>query len=176
MRARTAGILNLLAVASCAATLADPATAFTFSDGKPASCIVKGATIREYEAPATDPLIRDRTGVTIPENGSYAIVWNGEKLAKLPPAVHDFLFFHECAHAQIPTSVEVEANCGGLKAMRAAGRAGPVVEEQLAAFFNNSKYWQDTLRCANWVVEPTPSGPLQLTPPPAKVPVPKPAG
>jgi hypothetical protein len=167
---------GLLPVVLAVAALANPAAAFTFSDGKSASCVVKGATIREYEAPPTDPLIHDRTGITIPESGSYAIVWNGEKLAKLPPAVHDFLFFHECAHAQIPTSVEVEANCGGLKAMRAAGRAGPMVEEQLAAFFNDSKYWQDTLRCANWVVEPTPSGPLKLLPPPAKTPAPKPAG
>lgn len=157
--------LSLLGVALAAAAFAAPASAFVFSDGKSASCMVRGATIREYEAPATDPLVRDRTGITTPEGASYAIVWNGDKLRKLPPTVHDFIFFHECAHARVPTSVEVTANCEGLKEMRAAGRAGPAVEALLAQFFGNSSYWQDTLKCANRVIDPTPAGPIRLAPP-----------
>jgi hypothetical protein len=155
-------VLLILAVASL------PAAAFTFADGKSASCVVRGATIREYEAPASDPVIHDRIGKTIPENGSYAIVWNGTKLAALPHEVHDFIFFHECAHAKIPTSDELTANCGGLRDMRAAGRAGPAVEEQLEAFFSklNPKYWEQTVSCANRVVEPTPSGLIKLPPAP----------
>ena len=98
------------------------------SDGTTGTCIARGAAVREYEAPANDPLMRDRTGMTFPENGDYAIAWNLTKLNGLPPAVHDFIFFHECAHARIPTTDELQANCGGLKDMREAGRAGPAVE------------------------------------------------
>ncbi|MBS0320976.1 MAG: hypothetical protein JSR18_10585 [Proteobacteria bacterium] len=166
------GTVCAVLVAVAASALPAAASAFVFTDGKAQSCIVRGVALREYAAPATDPTVKDRVGVTLPENGSYVIVWNPDRLKALPPPVHDFIFFHECAHAQLPTSVELQANCAGLKAMRAAGRAGPAVEAELEAFFKNSGYWQDTLRCANRVVEPTPEGMLKLAPPPAS----KPAG
>ncbi len=159
-------------VAAAAWGLSEGASAFVFADGKALSCVVNGVTLREYAAPATDPAVKDRVGLTLPENGSYVIVWNPDRLKALPPAVHDFIFFHECAHAQLPTSVELQANCAGLKAMRAAGRAGPAVEAELEAFFKNSGYWQDTVRCANRVIEATPQGTIKLAPPPA----PKPGG
>ena len=74
------------------------------------------------------------TGITAPGESGYRITWNAEKLNSLPPAVHDFIFFHECAHARIPTRDELRANCAGLKDMRVAGRAGFAVEARLAAF------------------------------------------
>jgi hypothetical protein len=90
------------------------------------------------------------TGRTVRVGSGYQIVWNAQKLAALPPVVHDYLFFHECAHARVPTTDEVEANCAGLKDMRAAGRAGVAVEARLAAFYGpNNGYWMNTLRCAN---------------------------
>lgn len=147
-----------------------PVAAHVFTDGTSANCVVRGVTLREYEAPSTDPLVRDRAGITTPEGSSYAIVWNSARLKTLPPVMRDFLFFHECAHAKIPTSSEVTANCGGLRDMRAAGRAGPAVEAQLELFFGNNNYWQETVRCANKVIEPTPSGPLRLTPSPSVAP------
>ena len=73
-----------------------------------------------------------------------------KKLNSLPPDVHDFIFFHECAHARIPTRDELRANCVGLKAMREAGRAGFAVESRLAAFYGpGNDYWAKTLRCAD---------------------------
>ena len=90
------------------------------------------------------------TGRTVRVGSAYQIVWNATRLAALPPAVRDYLFFHECAHAKVPTTDEVQANCVGLKDMRAAGRAGVAVEARLAAYYGPTNgYWVSTLRCAN---------------------------
>jgi hypothetical protein len=127
------------------------AAAFTFSDGTALQCIARGELVEEYNAPPDDPLVlRNHTGITQPTGSGYRITWNAAKLGRLPPDVHDFIFFHECAHATVPTRDEFVANCVGLKAMRAAGRAGFAVETRLAAFYGpNSFYWQKTLECAN---------------------------
>jgi hypothetical protein len=161
-------IIPAMLVAIVVPMLAPTAGAFTLSDGTSVKCVARGATVREYAAPADDPIMRDRTGMTFPERGGYAIAWNMSKLSALPPVVRDFLFFHECAHARIPTTVEVQANCGGLKDMRAAGRAGPAVEEKLTEFFGaQSAYWQETLKCADRQPNPAdPTGPLPPLKPP----------
>ena len=125
------------------------AAAFTFADGTSTSCIARGETVPEYSPPPGTEAIAF-TGRTFKVGSSYQIVWNAQKLAALPPEVHDYLFFHECAHAKVPTTDEVQANCEGLKDMRAAGRAGFAVEAKLAAFYGaTNDYWKNTLRCAN---------------------------
>jgi hypothetical protein len=125
--------------------------AFTFSDGATTQCIAHGRVVREiYQPPDSDIARLGRTGMTVTRGDDYLIIWNTEDLAKKPPAIHDLLFFHECAHAQVPTSNEIKANCEGLKAMRAAKRAGAAVESQLATFYGpGSAYWAATLECAN---------------------------
>lgn len=133
---------------------AQQATAFTFSDGTSASCVARGETVLEYSPPPGTEVM-NFTGRTVKVGSGYQIVWNAQKLAALPPAMHDFLFFHECAHAKVPTTDEVEANCVGLRDMRAAGRAGLAVEAKLAAFYGaNNGYWVSTLRCANAEAKP----------------------
>ena len=156
------------AIAVGALAAAPAANAFRLSDGSSIQCVVRGVAAREYAAPADDPIMRDRTGMTFPEGKGYATAWNMTKLAALPPAVHDFLFFHECAHALIPTSNELAANCGGLKDMRAAGRAGPTVEGKLAAFFGaGNAYWESTVKCADRPPNPAdPPGTLAVPRPP----------
>ena len=95
-------------------------------------------------------LERSPTGIAEPVGTGYVIQWNAGKLEPLPPAIHDLIFFHECAHAQLPTTDELSANCAGLKAMRAAGRAGFAVESKLAAFYGpGNQYWAETLKCAD---------------------------
>jgi hypothetical protein len=156
-------------MAVAAALAASQAAAFELSDGSKVTCTARGAPVREYAAPADDPIMRDRTGLTVPEGKGYAIGWNVARLAKLPPVVRDFLFFHECAHARVPTTVELTANCEGLKAMRAAGRAGAKVEADLAAYFNANNagaYWQQTVACADRPPNPPdPPGTLRVPPP-----------
>lgn len=125
------------------------AGAFTFSDGTNATCIARGETVPEY-APPPGTEVMNFTGRTVKVGSGYQIIWNAQKLAALPPAMHDLLFFHECAHAKVPTTDEVAANCAGLRDMRAAGRAGLAVEAKLAAFYGATNgYWVNTLRCAN---------------------------
>jgi len=103
----------------------------------------------EIVAPTDDPQMRSRTGLTAKVDGRWQITWNVPRLQSLPPEVRDFLFFHECAHARVPTEVELEANCAGLIDMRAAGRATPALEAKLRGYFGKHPYWEDTFACAD---------------------------
>jgi len=127
--------------------------AFTFSDGTKMQCIAQGRVVTEFYAPPEHEVAKlGRIGMTVTNDENFMIIWNTAELNKLPPAVHDLLFFHECTHAQVPTKEELKANCEGLKAMRAAKRAGFAVESQLARFYdsiNSGGYWDATLKCAN---------------------------
>ena len=114
-------------------------------------CIVGGAPIEEVIAPTSHPVVAGgRIALTERVGATYRILWNDAQLKALPREVHDFIFFHECAHASVPTQSEVTANCVGLQAMRTAGRGGFAVESKLAAFYGpDSAYWRRTLDCAN---------------------------
>ena len=142
--------LSLLFVVPLASA---PAAAFTFSDGTKTECIAHGRVVNEFYAPPEHEVAKlGRIGMTVTNDKDFLIIWNTVELNKLPPAIHDLLFFHECAHAQVPTKEELKANCEGLKAMRAANRAGFAVENQLALFYGSIKsraYWDATLKCAN---------------------------
>ncbi len=142
--------MKSLVAAFCAVLLASPgAGAFTFSDGTHTECVARGQSVPEQAAEG-DAALAGFTGKTIEDARGYRIVWNTAKLASLPPAMHDYLFFHECAHARVPTRDEITANCVGLKDMRAAGRAGAAVEARIAEFYGpGNGYWARTLQCAN---------------------------
>jgi hypothetical protein len=137
-----------LAVAGAFATSA--AHAFAMADGTIVQCIARGAVVPEVYAGADNPFAKlGRTGLAERIDGGYRITWNTERLASLPPEVRDFIFFHECAHARVPTENELEANCAGLLDMRAAGRAGPAFEKKLRSYFPGVAYWADTFTCAD---------------------------
>ncbi len=99
------------------------ADAFTFADGASASCVAGGKIVKEVDAEPSQAGLHF-TGKTVRISSGFLIIWNAERLKTLPPEVHDYLFFHECAHARVPTTDELKANCAGLQDMRAAGRAG----------------------------------------------------
>ena len=136
------------------AALAGPALAFTFADGTTARCTARGQVVPETDlSQGAEP--PPFAGRAVPEGSGYRILWNMAKLDALPPAMHDYLFFHECAHARLPTRDETEANCVGLQDMRAAGKAGPEIEAKIAAFYGSgSDYWARTLRCADGALPP----------------------
>jgi hypothetical protein len=139
--ARVVALCGMLAVGQTT-------SAFTFSDGGTMQCYVDGAPIEERAAPTS--VLHGRIALTERAGPSYRILWNEAQLKTLPPAMHDYIFFHECAHASVPTQDEVVANCVGLQAMRAAGRAGFAIESKIAAFYGpGSAYWRKTLDCAN---------------------------
>ena len=130
-------------------TLAFAVSAFTFVDGTTVACRANGQLVPENVIEPGQAQLTF-TGKTVQVNGAYQILWNEVKLNALPAEVHDYLFFHECAHAKVPTNDELTANCAGLKDMRAAGRASPAVEAKLTAFYGPaSVYWSRTLTCAN---------------------------
>jgi len=142
-----AGILN--------ATFVCPAAAFMFADGTTSQCVASGVVVVETFAPPGHPALENRVALTTRVGDAWQIIWNQERMKVLAPEVRDFLFFHECAHARIPTENEREANCAGLKDMRAAGRAGPAFEKKLRAnFAENNAYWNDTFKCANAGTKP----------------------
>lgn len=156
-----------LAVALALCLGAAPAAAFTFSDGTTTRCIAGGAVVAEIDARPTDPFKpQNRTALAERTETGWRITWNLERFRPLPPEVRDFLFFHECAHARVPTDNELEANCMGLVHMREAGRAGPAFEAKLRRYFPaDSEYWNETFRCANAKRSPVPP-----VPPPAPAP------
>ncbi len=141
----------------------DGASAFTFADGATMRCIADGVEVPEVVPPPDDPFYKaSRIGLVTREGGRLRIVWNAQRLAVLPPEVRDFIFFHECAHARIPTEDELTANCAGLIDMRAAGRAGREFERRLRAYFPaDSVYWNETFRCADGGL---PAGPAKAAP------------
>ena len=132
------------------------ASAFTFADGTTTRCTVRGGAVAEVAAPAGHPVVvRGRIAITEPAGSRYRIIWNEAQLKTLPPEMHDFIFFHECAHALVPTPDELTANCVGLQIMRATGRAGVAVEAKLDAFYGpGNEYWRKTVECANAVKDP----------------------
>jgi hypothetical protein len=154
----------MLAFAVASAT--QPAATFVFSDGDSANCTAKGRPVIEIEGDAGSRVAAlNRVAVTERRGDGYVIEWNAAKLSALPAPMHDFLFFHECAHATVPTQDEVVANCQGLRMMRAAGRAGFAVESKLSAFYGpDNAYWAQTLQCAN--APPKAAAQPQTAPPP----------
>jgi hypothetical protein len=148
-RARRRALHLLLFYAALAS--AGASHAFTFADGTTMHCFAAGQPVKEYDAPPEHRLVVDNhIGLVEPDGAGYRIAWNAAMLQSLPPEVHDFIFFHECAHASVPTQDELTANCVGLKVMRAAGRAGFAVEAKLGAFYGRgSEYWRKTVACAD---------------------------
>jgi hypothetical protein len=135
----------------CAALAAPGVQAFTFRDGSTMQCVVRGDVVEEVVPPPGDPFYSPpRTGQAVRTGDRYRILWNEQRLRGLPDEVHDFIFFHECAHARLATDNELEANCAGLKDMRAAGRAGPAVEAKIRAMFGPANvFWAETFACAD---------------------------
>lgn len=142
-----------LAVALAVAMAATPATAFTFSDGTTLTCMAQGRPVPEVSASPDDPEMSQRTGRVTRVGDGWQITWNEARLKSLPAVLRDFLFFHECAHARVPTENELEANCVGLVEMRLAGRAGRDVETALRQMYGREPHWVNTFRCADAVAE-----------------------
>ena len=80
--------------------------------------------------------------------------------AKGAPAIWDFVYFHECAHAQHPNLGEIEANCAAYKEMDRRGLMSFHRMKDLEAMHlsmlmlpeeyggSGLKFWHKTLECA----------------------------
>lgn len=97
-------------------------------------------------------------------NGQWLIQFDPMVLqqyyVKLPVEV-DLVFYHECSHAQLPTSNEIMANCRAVNIMRQEGLLDASKEQALAVFHQNlgplppqyggsgAAFWQATMQCVN---------------------------
>ena len=96
-------------------------------------------------------------------NGWPTIIFDAEahkRNAKGTPAIWDFVYFHECAHAQQPNLGEIEANCAAYKEMDRRGLMSFHRMKDLEAMHlsmlmlpeeyggSGLKFWHKTLECA----------------------------
>ena len=162
MSIKLASIIGAAFAAFLSLAFPTTASAFTFSDGTSAPCMTDEGVAAERYHPADDPMApAGFIGFTHLDAGTgWVIDWNMLMLSSVPAYEHDFVFFHECAHAKSRSIDELQANCLGLLDMRAAGRAGKAVEAKLTAYHRRLGYmgpqyglsrdfWARTLACAN---------------------------
>jgi hypothetical protein len=129
----------ILVAGLAGAAVISPASAFMFADGTTAQCVAGGRLVAEKVANWATP--RSRIALRARHASAMAgkLRWNQERLKGLRRKSAISCFSYECAHARIPTENEREANCAGLKDMRAAGRAGPAFETRLRGNFTRGQ-------------------------------------
>lgn len=83
-----------------------------------------------------------------------------KKTSKGTPAIWDFVYFHECAHAQQPSLSEIEANCASYKEMESRGLMNYHRMKELEAVHfsmmgnlpeeyggSGAMFWHKTMQC-----------------------------
>ncbi|MEK0430196.1 MAG: hypothetical protein RL001_2723, partial [Pseudomonadota bacterium] len=82
-----------------------------------------------------------------------------KKTAKGTPAIWDFVYFHECAHAQQPSLSEIEANCASYKELERRGLMNYHRMKELEAIHlsmlmlpeeyggSGAMFWHKTMQC-----------------------------
>lgn len=157
-----------------AATAAGHAHAFTLLDGSEMHCVVELAGVRHEVH--EEMVGNGRVGERHPDlGGSAAVVRRGADgrpkivfdtfvldsiRAKLAFA-RDFVFLHECAHIQLATLDEIDANCHALREARRLGRIDADGEVALGDFHrrmgrlplkygtSGAKFWERTMACVD---------------------------
>jgi hypothetical protein len=83
-----------------------------------------------------------------------------KRTAKGTPAIWDFVYFHECAHAQQPSLTEIEANCASYKELQRRGLMNYHRMKELEAIHlsmlilpeeyggSGAMFWHKTMQCA----------------------------
>jgi hypothetical protein len=83
-----------------------------------------------------------------------------KRTSKGTPAIWDFVYFHECAHAQQPSLSEIEANCASYKEMERRGLMNYNRMKELEAVHlgmmgnlpeeyggSGAMFWHKTMQC-----------------------------
>ena len=83
-----------------------------------------------------------------------------KRTSKGTPAIWDFVYFHECAHAQQPSLTEIEANCASYKELQRRGLMNYHRMKELEAIHlsmlilpeeyggSGAMFWHKTMQCA----------------------------
>lgn len=84
-----------------------------------------------------------------------------KRTSKGSPAIWDFVYFHECAHAQHPSLSEIEANCASYKELERRGLMNYHRMKELEAIHlsmlmlpeeyggSGAMFWHKTLQCVS---------------------------
>jgi len=164
------GLIRLITIAICSMSIAH---AFTLSNGEEVQCDIKQGSKsgvateiwNNYQkAEDRHPELGRAVAVMRLDNNSWpTIILDAEahkRNAKGAPATWDFVYFHECAHAQNPDLDEIGANCAAYKAMARRGLMNFHRMKELEAMHysmltlpeeyggSGLKFWHKTLECA----------------------------
>jgi hypothetical protein len=156
--------------------------AATLPDGRNKTCTMPNGVVvleNNFNGPAAGltsftPVVRTQYNPALILNlmnlGANVSASLGEPLAleqQHQVMIAEFIFFHECAHARLPTTDEVLANCEATKEMLFLGEmstsdltfmgAFHVAQGPLAAIYHGSgaTFWQLTMNCVNSPTLPT---------------------
>lgn len=98
---------------------------------------------------------------TYDPTGWPTIIFDVAQLSSQPPIMWRFIYYHECAHLEIPTTDEVRANCAALLQMRNRENMTPYEEQIIASSVmsrpvlppqyggSGTAFWNATMRCVN---------------------------
>ncbi len=163
--------LSRFAVAS-AMLLCLSSHAFTLSSGEVTSCPItlNGKTGVATEIWSTYTDIKDRhpelgravAVMRLDDNDWPTIIMDAqayERTGKGSPTLWDFVYFHECAHAQQPALSEIGANCDSYLALDKRGLMNHQKMKELEAFHfaiislpmeyggTGAQFWHQTMQC-----------------------------
>ena len=146
--------------------------AFTLSNGESVSCHITQNDVKgvatEIWSSYTD--IKDRhpelgravAVMRLDDNGWPTIIMDEQayqRTAKGSPTLWDFVYFHECAHAQQPSLSEIEANCDAYLQLDKRGLMNYQKMKELEAFHfailslpmeyggTGAQFWHQTMLC-----------------------------
>jgi len=107
-------VLSITALAS----FADAATVGSWSKTCVARNSITGIPEPVAEMNINDPSLGFFAFTSKLPNGGWLTRYNLALAQTVPSDVLIFLFYHECAHAQVPTASEAVADCVGLRSMQ----------------------------------------------------------
>jgi len=147
-------------------------SAFTLSNGEQVQCPVTRNGVsgfateiwNTYSTPSdrNPELGRAVAVMRLDDNGWPTIIIDGQayqRTAKGTPAQWDFVYFHECAHAQKPEAGEIGANCLAYFEMDSRGLMGFYSFKELETAHlgmlnlpmeyggSGAQFWHQTLQC-----------------------------
>ncbi|MEO0313893.1 MAG: hypothetical protein RI928_349 [Pseudomonadota bacterium] len=162
-------MLAMILLAAC-----NPVSAYVLSNGDKVECLFshngkEGKAIEvwnTYQTPEGRNPELGRAGAVmrINDDGWPTIIIDAEaykRTSKGAPATWDFVYFHECAHAQSPELGEIDANCSAYLEMAKRGLMSYHRMKELEAMHlgilslpeeyggSGAKFWHLTLKCVD---------------------------
>ncbi len=165
-------ILKKLCVLCLMASVCTPSPAFVLSNGDEVQCHFSleglSGTAKEIWSAYNNSddrnpeLGRAVAVMRLSDEGWPTIIIDAEahkRTARGAPGIWDFVYFHECAHAQQPSLSEIDANCAAYKEMERRGLMNYHRMKEIETVHysmmglpeeyggSGAKFWHKTLQC-----------------------------